>query len=62
MDAIMVGIDVPKDRLNVAVHQSGEVFAVPRDAVGLDTPAARQVEPERLRRKVKGGRNLLLVV
>lgn len=62
MDAIVVGIDIPKDHLDVAVHQSGEVFAVPRDAAGLDAPAARQAEPVRLRRKVKGERNLLLAV
>lgn len=35
MDAIVVGIDVSKDRLDVAVRPSGAVFAVARDAEGL---------------------------
>lgn len=40
MDAI-VGIDVSKDRLDVHVRPSGEVFAVSRDAGGLDALLAR---------------------
>lgn len=36
MNAVVVGIDVSKDRLDVAVRPSGEVFAVTRDADGLD--------------------------
>ena len=43
MDAIMVGIDVSKDRLDVAVWPTGEVFAVARDAEGLDARVARLV-------------------
>lgn len=43
MDAIMVGIDVSKDRLDVAVRPTGEVFAVARDAEGLDARVARLV-------------------
>jgi len=35
MDAIVVGIDVSKDRLDVAIRPSGESFAVSRDAGGL---------------------------
>jgi transposase len=35
MDAIVVGIDVSKDRLDVAVRLTGETFAVERDADGL---------------------------
>lgn len=35
MDAIVVGIDVSKDRLDVAVRPSGEIFAVARDTAGL---------------------------
>lgn len=35
MDAIVVGIDVSKNRLDVAVRPSGESFAVSRDASGL---------------------------
>lgn len=41
MDATMVGIDVSKDRLDVAVRPSGEVFVVARDAEGLDSLVAR---------------------
>jgi len=41
MDAIVVGIDVSKDRLDVAVRPTGEVFAVVRDAEGLDALVAR---------------------
>lgn len=36
MDFIAVGIDVSKDRLDVAVRPGGEAFAVPRNAAGLD--------------------------
>ena len=35
MDAIVVGIDVSKDRLDVALRPSGESFAVARDTAGL---------------------------
>jgi transposase len=41
MDAIVVGIDVSKDRLDVAVRPSGEMFVVTRDAEGLDALIAR---------------------
>ena len=41
MDAIVVGIDVSKDRLDVRVRPTGDVFAVPRDAEGLDSLVAR---------------------
>jgi transposase len=41
MDAIVVGIDVSEDRLDVAVRPSGEVFAVARDADGIDGLIAR---------------------
>jgi transposase len=36
MDRITVGIDVSKDRLDVAVRPSGEAFAVERTAAGLE--------------------------
>jgi transposase len=36
MDAITVGVDVSKDRLDVAVRGSGEQFVVERSAKGLD--------------------------
>lgn len=41
MDAITVGIDVSKDRLDVAVRPGGEVFAVPRNATGLEALVGR---------------------
>jgi transposase len=41
MDAIVIGIDVSKDRLDVAVRPSGETFVVTRDAEGLDALIAR---------------------
>ena len=36
MDRITVGIDVAKDRLDVAVRPSGALCAVARDAAGLE--------------------------
>jgi len=41
MEAIIVGIDVSKDRLDVHVHPTTESFAVPRNAEGLDALIAR---------------------
>ncbi len=41
MAAIVVGIDVSKDRLDVAVRPTGETFSVARDAEGLDALLAR---------------------
>jgi len=41
MDAIVVGIDVSKDRLDVALRPTGETFAVTRDAEGLEALIAR---------------------
>jgi transposase len=41
MDRITVGIDVSKDRLDVAVRPSGEVFAVARNGAGLEELCAR---------------------
>jgi transposase len=43
MDAIVVGIDVSKDRLDVAVYPRGEPFTVERNATGLEELAARLV-------------------
>lgn len=43
MDAIVVGIDVSKDRLDVHVHPSGESFGVARNAEGLEALNARLV-------------------
>ena len=36
MDRVTVGIDVSKDRLDVALRPSGEAFVVERNAAGLD--------------------------
>jgi transposase len=44
MEMITVGIDVSKDRLDVAVRPSGEVFAVERNTAGLELLAARLKE------------------
>jgi transposase len=41
MDSIIVGIDVSKDRLDVAMRPSGEVFVVERNAAGLEQLAVR---------------------
>lgn len=41
MDAIVIGIDVSKDRLDVCVRPTGEVFAVSRDAAGLEVLVGR---------------------
>jgi transposase len=41
MENIIVGIDVSKDRLDVALRPSGEVFAVERNSAGLDLLVAR---------------------
>ena len=48
MDMITVGIDVSKDRLDVAVCPSGEAFVVERDAAGLERLATRlrQIAPQ----------------
>jgi transposase len=41
MDALFVGIDVAKDRLDVHIRPTGETFAVARNAAGLETLLAR---------------------
>jgi transposase len=43
MEAIVVGIDVSKDRLDVHVHPAGDCFVVSRNAEGLDALIARIV-------------------
>src|SRR5207248_1466607 len=42
MDAMVVGIDVSKDRLDVAVRPTGESFAFKRTAAGIDDLVARR--------------------
>jgi transposase len=41
METVIVGIDVAKDRLDVAVRPSGEAFPVARTAAGLDVLVER---------------------
>ena len=57
MDAIVVGIDVSKDRLDVALRPSGEAFAVARDAAGLEQLTARlnDVSPQLVALEATGG-------
>ncbi|NEJ73359.1 IS110 family transposase, partial [Rhizobium phaseoli] len=40
-ESVVVGIDVSKDRLDVALHPSGEHFAVSNDHAGLEELIAR---------------------
>lgn len=55
--SIVVGIDVSKDRLDVAILPGDEVFFVKRDAEGLDALAARLVplSPEAVALEATGG-------
>lgn len=57
MEPTVVGIDVSKDRLDVAVLPSGEAFAVTRDAAGLDALTARllPLEPQAVALEATGG-------
>jgi len=57
MDIITVGIDVSKDRLDVAVRPSGETFAVERNAAGLDrlTARLRELSPHIVALEATGG-------
>lgn len=57
MDIIAVGIDVSKDRLDVAVRPSGEGFAVDRKAAGLDQliERLREVAPSIIAIEATGG-------
>ena len=54
MDAIVVGIEVSKDRLDVAVRPTGETFAVERDAEGLSRLIAR-LAPKAIAVEATGG-------
>lgn len=57
MDMIIAGIDVSKDRLDVALRPSGEVLVVERNAAGLDRLAARllQLSPQLVALEATGG-------
>lgn len=41
MDAVIAGIDVAKDKLDIAIRPSGERFVVARDSAGLDALIVR---------------------
>jgi transposase len=57
VETIFIGIDVSKDRLDVAVLPSGEIFATGRDATGLDDLLARlrPLAPELVALEATGG-------
>jgi transposase len=57
MDNIIVGIDVSKDRLDVALRPSGEVFAVERNALGLERLVVRlrELSPRIVALEATGG-------
>ncbi len=57
MDFIAVGIDVSKDRLNVAVDPGGEAFVVERNGAGLERLVARlkQLVPTIVALEATGG-------
>jgi transposase len=57
MDIITVGIDVSKDRLDVAVRPSGEVFAVERNGAGLEqlVERLRKLSPHLVALEATGG-------
>jgi transposase len=57
MESITVGIDVSKDRLDVAVRPSGEAFAVERNAAGLEQLAIRlrELAPQVVALEATGG-------
>jgi transposase len=57
MDVIAVGIDVSKDRLDVAVRPGGDTFAVERNGSGLEQLVARlgQIAPSIVALEATGG-------
>jgi len=57
MDRIIVGIDVSKDRLDVVVRPSGEIFAVDRNVAGVEKLAARlrELSPHIVALEATGG-------
>jgi transposase len=57
MEMITVGIDVSRDRLDVAVRSTGEVFAIERNAAGLDELIVRlrQLAPHIVALEATGG-------
>jgi transposase len=57
METVTVGIDVAKDRLDVAVRPGGEVFIAERNAAGIQTLIARllQLAPKVVALEATGG-------
>jgi transposase len=57
MENVIVGIDVSKDHLDVAVRPSGETFVVERDAEGLEqlTQRLRSLSPQLVALEATGG-------
>jgi transposase len=57
MEKVTVGIDVSKDRLDIAVRPGGDVFAVERKAAGLDSMVERlrQLAPHLVALEATGG-------
>ena len=57
MDAIVVGIDVSKDRLDVHVRPRARAFAVARNAEGMDELIARlaRLRPQAVAVEATGG-------
>jgi transposase len=57
MESITIGIDVSKDHLDVAVRPSGEIFAVERNAAGLEHLAVRlrELSPQVVALEATGG-------
>ncbi len=59
----IVGIDVSKDRLDVAILPTNEAFCVPRDAAGLDELLARlkPLSPQAIALEATGGYETVVV-
>lgn len=57
MEPTVVGIDVSKDRLDIAILPGGEAFAVARDVAGLDALVARlgSLAPQAVALEATGG-------
>ena len=63
MDSAIVGIDVSKDRLDVAVRPSGEVFAIERNPAGLEQLTLRlgALSPKLVALEASGGFETIVV-
>ena len=57
MAAVVVGIDVSKDHLDVCLHPSGDSFRVSREAAGLEELVGRlrEIQPEVVALEATGG-------